>query len=157
MLVNCNKVQYAVFKYSKGATMKHQTRSVSAYLEHFGLPVDNDDAAFVYRLALGSVGAVLAMLWLAMLPAWAETFMHLHAGAAIQMLILLSAAVIGSAAVVCGRLAVRGLARSVADSGADGLISAARVAAPAYGLTLRRLSLFQRRTPAPQPCQRQRG
>ncbi len=137
--------------------MKHQTRSVSAYLEHFGLPADNDDAVFVYRLALGSVGAVLAMLWLAMLPAWTETFMHMRAGAAIQVLILLSAAVIGSAAIVCGRLAVRGLARSQAVIGSYGLTRASRVPTPAYGMTLRRLSLFQRRTPAPQSCQRQRA
>lgn len=137
--------------------MKHQTRNVSAYLEHFGLPADNDDAAFVYRLALGSVGAVLAMLWLAMLPAWTETFMHMRAGAAIQMLILLSAAVIGSAAIVCGRLAVRGLVRNETSMGAYGLTRTSRVTAPAYGMTLRRLSLFQRRTPAPQACQRQRA
>ncbi len=137
--------------------MKHQTRNVSAYLEHFGLPADNDDAAFVYRLALGSVGAVLAMLWLAMLPAWTETFMHTRAGAAIQMLILLSSAVIGSAAIVCGRLAVRGLVRNETSMSAYGLTRTSRVTAPAYGMTLRRLSLFQRRIPAPQACQRQRA
>lgn len=134
--------------------MNTQTRTVSQYFDRLDLLADNTDAVFAYRLALGSIAAVLSMLWLAMLPAWVETFMHLQAGVGIQLLILSSAAVIGIGAFACGRLAVRGVSLAGINMVRQGAAFARKRVDNQLGVAVRSLNLRQRRTPAPMACQR---
>lgn len=134
--------------------MNTQTRTVSQYFDRLDLLADNTDAVFAYRLALGSIAAVLSMLWLAMLPAWVETFMHLQAGVGIQMLILSSAAVIGIGAFACGRLAVRGVSLAGINMVRQGAAFARKRVDNPLGVAVRSLNLRQHRTPAPMACQR---
>lgn len=98
-------------------------------------------------------GVALTVAWLALLPAWVETFRHARCGVGLQMLIFASAVAIALAAVQCCRSAYKNLRPMGRDLG---LFTGRRLNS-VTAMACRPLYSWrfsQRRVAAPAVCQR---